>query len=157
MDRQQASTSTGSVREAMGAHVRRPGAGEAVVIVDVEQFAAIRAAHGAEAGEQVTRAVSDCLRRHLRAGDRLALLREDEFLAVLPGASDRTLPEIIARLREGIEGLRLALAGRVWSLSCTIGAAAAPTSRPCGLESLVRVADTELHRARRAAFGRLAG
>ena len=157
MDRQQASISTGSEREGIGAHVRCPGAAEAVVIVDVEQCAAIRAAHGTQAGEQVTRAVSECLRRHLRAGDRLALLREDEFLAVLPGVGDRTLAEITARLREGIEGLRLALAGRVWSLSCTIGAAAAPTSRPRGLESLVRMADTELHRARRAAVGRFAG
>ncbi|MEI7443780.1 MAG: diguanylate cyclase [Burkholderiales bacterium] len=137
---------------------RRAGSGDAVVIVDVDQFAAIRAMHGSEAGEQVTRAVADCLRRRLRSEDRLALLREDEFLAVLPGATEEMLPAITHRLRSGIEGLRLALAGRVWTLSCTIGAAAATRgSRPCGLEGLVREADTELHRARRAAAGRLDG
>jgi diguanylate cyclase (GGDEF)-like protein len=137
---------------------RRAGTGDAVLIVDVDQFAAIRAMHGTEAGEQVTRAVADCLRRRLRSEDRLALLREDEFLAVLPGATEELLPVIVHRLRAGIEGLRLALAGRVWTLSCTIGAAAATRgSRPCGLEGLVREADIELHRARRAAAGRLDG
>ena len=133
---------------------RRAGMGDAVVIVDVDQFAAIRAMHGSEAGEQVTRAVADCLRRRLRGEDRLALLREDEFLAVLPGATEEMLPAITHRLRSGVEGLRLALAGRVWTLSCTIGAAAATRgSRPCGLEGLVREADSELHRARRCSPG----
>ena len=124
--------------------------GEAVVIVDVDQFAAIRERHGHIAGEQVTRAVADCLRRRLRREDRIALLRDDEFLAVLPGALDGSLPEIAKRLREGVEALRLSLAGDVWNLSCTIGAAArAAQSR--SLEALVRAADSALYRAHRIA------
>lgn len=131
---------------------RRPRAGEAVVIVDVDQFAAIRARHGSIAGEQVTRAVADCLRRRLRREDRIALLREDEFLAVLPGALDATLPDIASRLRAGIGSLRLSLAGEIWNLSCTIGAAArdAPSR---GLEGLVRAADSALYRARHEGTG----
>jgi diguanylate cyclase len=129
---------------------RRPGAGEAVVIVDVDQFAAIRARHGPVAGEQVTRAVAECLRRRLRRDDRLALLREDEFLAVLPGALDATLPDISARIRQGIAALRLSLAGEIWDLSCTIGAAARD-AQSRSLEGLVRAADSALHRARQPA------
>jgi diguanylate cyclase len=126
---------------------RRPFAGEAVVIVDVDQFAAIRARHGPLAGEQVTRAVADCLRRRLRREDRLALLRDDEFLAVLPGAPDITLPDITARIRAGIGALRLSLAGEIWDLSCTIGAAARG-AQSRSLDGLVRAADSALHRAR---------
>lgn len=129
----------------------RSDAGEAVVIVDVDQFAAIRSLHGAEAGEQVTRAVAETLRRRLRSNDRLALLRDDEFLAVLSRVPPEALPRIIERLRGGVEGLRLALAGRIWLLSCSIGSAATPRGlRVCGLEGLVREADAELHRLRRA-------
>jgi diguanylate cyclase (GGDEF)-like protein len=158
MDRQAQTSSRTHPAEGAARHARRPGRGDAVVIVDVDQFSAIRAMHGSEAGEQVTRAVADCLRRRLRCDDRLALLREDEFLAVLPGASEDALPVITERLREGVEGLRLALAGRVWTLSCTIGAAAAaPGMKSFGLEGLVRAADTELHRARRASIGSLDG
>jgi diguanylate cyclase (GGDEF)-like protein len=135
---------------------RRPGSGEAVVIVDVDQFASIRAHHGVEAAEQVTRAVADCLRRRLRADDRLALLRDDEFLAVLSGAPAEAVPSITTRLRDGVHALRLALAGTIWGLSCTIGSAARG-SRPCGLHGLVRAADADLDRARRAAGDRCAG
>ena len=129
---------------------RRSRAGEAVVIVDVDQFAAIRARHGTFAGEEVTRAVADCLRRRLRREDRIALLRDDEFLAVLPGAIDASLPEIASRLREGIGSLRLSLAGEIWNLSCTIGAAARD-AQSRSLDGLVRAADSALYRARHTA------
>jgi diguanylate cyclase (GGDEF)-like protein len=143
-------TTTGS-HDAIAVHERRPCAGDAVLIVDVDQFAAIRAAHGCPAGEQVTRAVADALRRRLRRADRIALLRDDEFLAVLPGTPEHALPEVVSRVRDAIGTLRLALAGRIWGLSCTIGAAAREGGGPCGLEGLVRAADTELHRVRCAA------
>jgi diguanylate cyclase (GGDEF)-like protein len=136
--------------EGAAAVPRRPWAGEAVVIIDVDQFAAIRARHGPIAGEQVTRAVADCLRRRLRRDDRIALLRDDEFLAVLPGALDVTLPDIAARIRDGIGALRLSLAGEIWDLSCTIGAAAR-TAQLRSLDGLVRAADSALHHARRGA------
>lgn len=132
---------------------RTRGPGEAVVIVGVDQFRAIRVRHGAWAGEQVSRAVGDCLRSRLRCGDRLALLRDDEFLAVLPGAGDEALGPIVERLHEGVDGLRLALAGQVWPLSCTVGAAARGR-QTASLEALVRAADTALYRARRTAAAR---
>lgn len=130
-----------------GLRARRPSGGEAVVILDVDQFASIRARHGSAAAEQVTRAVEASLRRRLRGEDRVALLRDDEFLAVLSGATVQTLPGIATRLRDAVNALRLALAGSVWELSCTIGVAARD-SRPCGLDGLVRAADSDLHRAR---------
>ena len=144
-------TGAGGARPRQDAvRTRRACDGEAVVIVDVDQFTAIRARHGAPAAEQVTRAVADRLRRRLRGDDRLALLRDDEFLAVLAGAPADALPSIVARLRDDVRTLRIALSGRVWALSCTVGAAARD-GRPCALEALVRAADGDLHRARRAA------
>lgn len=134
--------------EAPRARVARDG--EAVVIVDVDQFAAIRSRHGRPAAEQVTHAVADCLRRRLRPGDRLALLRDEEFLAVLQGASESTLPSITARLRSGVSSLRIALAGEVWTLTCTVGAAAHSAPRR-GLDCLVRAADSALYHARHGA------
>jgi diguanylate cyclase (GGDEF)-like protein len=128
---------------------RAPSRGEAVVILDVDQFAQIRARHGVHAGEAVTRAVAECLRRDLRTDDRLALLRDEEFLVVLAGTCEACLPGIERRLREGVQALRLALAGAVWTLSCTTGGAArGEASR--SLEGLVRAADGALHLAKRA-------
>jgi diguanylate cyclase (GGDEF)-like protein len=152
MDRMQHAHGANAPRGVAVAEERKRGtpAGEAVVIVDVDQFAAIRERHGGHACEQVTRAVADCLRCLLRGEDRLALLREDEFLVVLPGAQEAALPEIEARVREGVKALRLGLAGTVWNLSCTTGAAA-HGSHSRGLECLVRAADSALYRAKRQA------
>ena len=118
--------SDGAPRDGCPERPRQPTRGEAVVIVDVDQFAAIRAAHGPMAAEQVTRAVADCLRRRLRTGDRLALLREDEFLAVLTGASECSVQAIAGRMREGIELTRMSLAEygarhRHWGLAWSGG------------------------------------
>lgn len=104
----------------------------------------------------MTRAVAECLQRRLRRDDRLALLRDDEFLVVLTGAPGDAVPVLAARLREDVQALRLSLAGNLWSLRCTIGAASRG-SRPCGLEGLVRAADADLDRARREGGRRLAG
>jgi diguanylate cyclase (GGDEF)-like protein len=155
MDRMRQANGPAAPRGVDGADERQrtTPAGEAVVIVDVDQFAAIRERHGVHACEQVTRAVGDCLRRLLRGEDRLALLREDEFLVVLPGAHEAALPVIEARVREGVKALRLGLAGTVWNLSCTTGAAA-HGNHPRGLECLVRAADSALYRAKRLAGGR---
>jgi diguanylate cyclase (GGDEF)-like protein len=124
--------------------------GESVMIIDVDQSAAIRARHGSAAGEQLAQAVAETLRRRLRPGDRLALLREDEFMAVLPGAQTADLPRIEARLRDGVKGMRLSIAGREWQLSCTIGSACSQqlAEQPRRLDSLVRIADAALYRAK---------
>ena len=148
MDKWLETGAAGTGREATRQRLARDS--EAVVIVDVDQFAAIRSRHGRPAAEQVTSAVADCLRRRLRAGDRLALLRDEEFLAVLQGAPEDMLPTIKARLCDGVSNLRIALAGEVWALTCTIGAAAHSAPRR-GLDCLVRAADSSLHRARHLA------
>ncbi len=145
----------GVASEATGRRERLAHRGEAVLIVDVDQFGAIRGRHGAAAAEQVTRAVAECLQRRLRRDDRLALLRDDEFLVVLAGAPHDSVPALVARLRDDVQALRLAIAGSIWSLTCTIGAASRG-SRPCGLEALVRAADADLDRARREGAGRIA-
>jgi diguanylate cyclase (GGDEF)-like protein len=146
----------GGSGDARGVQARGEHGGEAVVIVDVDQFPEIRARHGASGAEQVTRAVADALQRRLRGRDRLALLRDEEFLAVLAGVPAEAVGAIVERLRGDVQALRLALGGDVWRLSCTIGSAARQT-RPCPLEALVRAADADLHRARRAQLGAGAG
>ncbi len=135
-------------------HERISGSGEAVLIVDIDQVAAIRARHGWVAAEAITRLVADCLKQRLRHADRLALLREDEFLAVLPGAAEPVLSRIEARLRAAVHQLRVPLHDDVWTLSCSMGAAARSSSA-LSLESLVRAADSALWSVKRNASSRL--
>jgi diguanylate cyclase (GGDEF)-like protein len=127
---------------------RRLSDGEAVVIVDVEQFAAIRQRHGDVAVDQVSLAVAEQLRHLLRPQDRLALLGNESFMAVMPGVDSDALPEIQSRLSSGVASLRIALSGEHWRLSCLTGAAARGLQR-IGLDGVVRAADNALYEARR--------
>jgi diguanylate cyclase (GGDEF)-like protein len=117
------------------------------VIVDVEQFAAIKRRHGAVAVDQVSLAVAEQLRHLLRPQDRLALLGNESFMAVMPGVDCDDLAEIQSRLSSGVASLRIALSGDHWRLSCLTGAAARGLQR-IGLEGVVRAADNALHDAR---------
>ena len=127
---------------------RRQTDDEAVVIVDVEQFSAIRERHGDTAVDQVSLAVADQLRQLLRSQDRLALLGNESFMAVMPGVDSDALAEIQSRLISGVESLRIALSGEHWQLSCLTGGAARGSQR-IGLEGVVRAADNALYDARR--------
>lgn len=117
------------------------------MIVDVEQFAAIRQRHGDTAVDQVSLAVAEQLRHLLRSQDRLALLGNESFMAVMPGVDSEALADIQSRLSSGVASLRIALSGEHWRLSCLTGAAARGLQR-IGLEGVVRAADNELHDAR---------
>jgi diguanylate cyclase (GGDEF)-like protein len=127
---------------------RRLSDDEAVVIIDVDQFAAIRKRHGDTAVDQVSLAVAEQLRHLLRSQDRLALLGNEAFMAVMPGVDSDALAEVQSRLISGVASLRIALSGAHWQLSCLTGGAARGSQR-IGLDGVVRAADNALYEARR--------
>jgi diguanylate cyclase (GGDEF)-like protein len=127
---------------------RRPSDGEAVVIIDIDQFAAIRQRHGDTAVDQVSLAVAEQLRHLLRPQDRLALVGNEAFMAVMPGVDSDALADIQSRLMCGVESMRIALSGAHWQLSCLTGGAARGLQR-IGLDGVVRAADNALYDARR--------
>jgi GGDEF domain-containing protein len=130
---------------------RRLGGGATgVVILQVEQAGDIHQTHDGRFSDQLHAVISGALRRCLRLEDRLAMLREHDFMIVLRNVSARTLRAICQRVRDAVQALRLSLAGRLWALSCRIGLACAPTGWPPGptLEWLVREAEDSLRTAR---------
>jgi diguanylate cyclase (GGDEF)-like protein len=122
--------------------------GPAIMVVRVDQADDIMRSQGQNAAEQLMLAITSTLQKRLRAQDRLALVRFDEFLLVLSGVTSASLNRIAQRLAAAIEGLRLSMAGKAWTLSCCIGMACAPEGRfpPPSLHELVREADADLHK-----------
>ncbi|MFN5510323.1 MAG: GGDEF domain-containing protein [Burkholderiales bacterium] len=126
----------------------RLSSGPAVLVVRIDQAADILKVHGPVAAEQLMMAITGALQRRLRSQDRLALVRDDEFLIVLPGVLPAVIRRIEQRLSDAVRGLRLSMAGRLWVLSSSIGVACAPEGRlPApSVQELVRQADDDLHR-----------
>jgi diguanylate cyclase (GGDEF)-like protein len=70
-----------------------------VMAVDIKEFDEINQAHGHVAGDRALSFAAECITSQLRKMDFLARSMNDEFLIVLPKASERTALEITARIR----------------------------------------------------------
>lgn len=142
------------VREVPRRQNRKRSSGcSGVLMVKVEQAEEILKAHGATAAGQLMLAINSALVRRLRSEDRVALVRDDGLLVVLPGVTAKTIRRIEQRVEQAIRDFRLSVAGRLWSLTALIGVASSPEGRLPGLSvpSLARLADDDLHRVSRKA------
>ena len=136
---------------AMG-DARNPGAGVAVVALDVDDFKVVNDSLGDDAGDRLLVTVAERLAAGLQPGDTVARLGGNAFAFLLPGVSDPAVAagvadRVVERLRVPID-----LDGRVVVVSASVGIALgrAPSARP---DALLRDADVALHAAKRAGRG----
>ncbi|RZU51812.1 diguanylate cyclase (GGDEF)-like protein [Krasilnikovia cinnamomea] len=135
------------LRSRVDALLRQPAREVGVMVVDLDGFKRVNDAAGHEAGDEVLMVVARRMQRHLREGDLLARMGGDEFVAVLAGDDvTRAVHEMAARFRAVVAQPVVGRTGthRVTaSVGCAIGTVADGFSR------LLRVADTEMYRAKR--------
>ena len=97
------------VLEASLSAARRGGQPLSLVMLDVDRFKSFNDEFGHPAGDEVLWAVSEALRRGVRAGDTAARYGGEEFILLFPGTGAATSRAITERLRD-------AIAGRDWPL-----------------------------------------
>ncbi|MDX5362828.1 MAG: EAL domain-containing protein [Pseudazoarcus pumilus] len=129
---------------------------EALMLLNINRFKVINDARGYRVGDALLAAFSKRLEGLLRTGDTLARMTGDEFAILLPDTSGN--PERASRralsVAEKIHtGLReaLTLDGEEFDLTVSIGITLFPESGPDeSPETILRRADTALHRAKAA-------
>ncbi|CAN5201963.1 hypothetical protein BH20ACI2_BH20ACI2_08790 [soil metagenome] len=82
-----------------------------ILAIDIKGFSGINDSAGHSAGDEVLRQVGRIARENLRGMDFFARSQKDEFLAVLPTASEEIALQIIARIENGIAESTLGLCG----------------------------------------------
>lgn len=128
-------------------HVRERGTALALLFLDIDHFKAINDAHGHPAGDVCLRAVA----RHVAAGLQppqvLGRYGGEEFVAILPGASDEEAVAVAERLRRSIEALAIDADDTRLHLTVSIGVAAmaSPNEQP---DQLIAKADRALYQAK---------
>ena len=90
---------------AVRAHIQRPRMTYGLIEIDIDHFKAINDSLGHLAGDDVLREVVVALQATLRATDGIYRYGGEEFLVILPVASDDALRAAAERLREVVEGL----------------------------------------------------
>lgn len=129
----------------------RPGAGLAVMMIDLDYFKSINDTFGHAAGDTVLQEVATRLRGQLQANDLLARIGGEEFLVALTGADLHSAKECAERLRSCIGGASFDLGGDTFPIRVT---ASVGLAFPEGLEEVSAITPEALiHKADTALYG----
>jgi diguanylate cyclase (GGDEF)-like protein len=128
-----------------------------LAVVDIDRFKEVNDDASHSHGDEVLRRVADLLREHSRTGDEVYRWAGDEFLVVLPTATETQAVVAMDRLRAAVAGADwsdLQLAEPV-TVSIGVATAAVPIEEPVGWRSLFDTADLHLFSAKRGGRNRV--
>ena len=112
-----------------------------IMLVDVDDLAAINDSHGHEEGDLVLRWVAEFLERSLRAHDVLCRVGSDEFAVLFPEIGVSGAEPLLARLRAALSETRT---DAPFSIGLSFGFADFPADGTT-CDELMHVADDEMH------------
>jgi diguanylate cyclase (GGDEF)-like protein len=143
-------------READGwvRRARRAGVPAAVLLVDIDHFKRVNDRYGHLAGDELLAATASTLISHVRAGDVLGRFGGEEFVALLPGASQEQACWIAERLRERVRVIAIPSLGAEATVTISIGVAALGRDGN-ELFELLAAADAALYRAKQSGRDRV--
>ncbi|HET6711378.1 GGDEF domain-containing protein [Amycolatopsis sp.] len=149
-----------AVREHARAQRRGPGAGFAVLMIDLDHFKRINDTYGHLTGDDVLAAVAVAISGAVRQGDTVGRFGGEEFVVLLPGIGRADVLAIAERVRVAVGELTVVISTgsgtvRVSGLSVSIGVARHPDAGPA-LDDVLRTADAALYRAKEAGRNRVA-
>jgi diguanylate cyclase (GGDEF)-like protein len=128
------------------ARARRHGLPLALVVVDLDHFAALNRRYGREVGDLVLAEAALVLKLSLRESDILARIEGDGFTLVLPETDAGSAIRAAERVRRSLEEHRFARVGHV---SASAGVASSPRDGMEGVE-LVECAERALAVAKKS-------
>jgi diguanylate cyclase (GGDEF)-like protein len=126
------------------AYARRHGEAVSVMMIDLDAFTETNDLHGRGTGDEVLRAVSECMRAELRADDVCGRWGGDEFLIIMPAIDELAVRIAAERLRAAAARLSLDAVGMPDGVQLSIGTATGVHTSPDALE---RAADFDLRQA----------
>jgi len=124
-----------------------------LMILDLDHFKAVNDTHGHDVGDQVLKAVANCLKDMTRYHDVVARLGGEEFAVVAPNMNEDMLMKLADRIRKAIAGLTI-LAGNV-RLKVTTSVGLAVWDRKETADQFYRRADANLYQAKRTGRNRI--
>lgn len=125
-----------------------------VLFVDIDHFKKINDTHGHAAGDEVLVRVSQAITATLRGGDIVGRLGGEEFVVILPDASEEQAVMVAERIREIVSTMDIHINGAAILVACSIGAAEMRNDDKDVGETLMR-ADFAMYQAKQAGRNRV--
>lgn len=117
-----------------------------IMMMDLDGLKEVNNAHGHQVGNELMIAVSRVIASELRSYDYLSRYSSDEFVALLPGATEEVLDELTERVQRAVSKFTLLVGGKQnVSVNVSIGAARYHHEGQ-SLERLLRIADRRMYK-----------
>ena len=124
-----------------------------LIVLDLDHFKAVNDTHGHDVGDEVLRAVSNCLKDMTRYHDVVARLGGEEFAIVAPNMDENMLGKLAERIRKAVAGI-VVVTGNI-RLKVTTSIGVAVWDRKESAEDFYRRADKHLYQAKRLGRNRV--
>ncbi|MGB3388800.1 MAG: GGDEF domain-containing protein [Pseudaminobacter sp.] len=124
-----------------------------LMILDLDHFKQVNDTHGHDIGDEVLRAVANCLKDMTRYHDVVARLGGEEFAVVAPNMDGDMLIKLAERIRRGIAATTV-LSGNI-RLKITASVGLAVWDKRESAEEFFRRADKHLYHAKRQGRNRV--
>ncbi len=128
--------------------VQRSGSVLSCLMLDIDLFKHLNDTYGHELGDRVLVQLAELLRREQRTMDVLARLGGEEFVVLLPETGLRGARIYAERILRKVSGATLGTAEHPVQITVSIGIATHPDERVTDPDALIRLADTNLLRAK---------
>ncbi len=125
-----------------------------VVMIDVDDFKRINDTHGHLVGDRVLKQLALLLRRELRTMDFLARYGGEEFVIVLPETGGTGARLFVDRVLRRVQQFEFGADGSPITVTASAGLATFPDDRAIDDETLLKLADENLYKAKRAGRNR---
>ena len=132
---------------------RRIGRPVGLMILDLDHFKQVNDTHGHDAGDEVLRAVSTCLKDMTRYHDVVARMGGEEFAVVAPNMDDDQLVKLAERIRKSIASMAIQANGSKLKVTTSVGLAVWDGRETA--EEFYRRADKQLYQAKRLGRNRV--
>lgn len=134
----------------------RRGLSLGIIMLDVDGFKQFNDTYGHAAGDAILRKLSNILLKHIRREDVPSRYGGDEFIIILPDASQQVTRERAELLRKRIEALKIKFEGQtIGRITVSLGVAIFPNDGTTD-SALLKAVDVALYRAKHEGRNRVA-
>lgn len=119
-----------------------------ILMFDIDFFKKVNDTYGHIVGDQVLIGISEILRVNLRKGDILVRYGGEEFMALLPGASNEGLEKVSEKIRRYVEEHIVKYKEQEIKVTISIGGTSIPEQDYESIEQFIDIADNHLYEAK---------